>query len=202
MRLRTWQPGEVIVRREVWRGKPRMALPVFVVRDEPDLLVTYIAESAPFGFPEQDPTGRPHPYSNRGGWQGNGVLCLHRSDDAYAVMVFWKGEHRDFWGWYINFQDPYRRTPIGFDTHDREVDLWSEDGVTWHRKDFERLQLRVVKGTYTPEEAAEVLADAQRVEAELLAGKRWWDDSWTRWAPSDDWPQPTLPEGWEKMKTS
>jgi len=195
--MRIWQPGEVIVRREVWRGQPRMAVPVIVVRDEPEQLVTYIAEGAPFGFVDQDPTGRPHPYAGRDGWRGHGVLCLQRPREAYAVMVFWKGEGRDFWGWYINFQDPFRRTPIGFDTHDHEVDLWSEDGRTWHRKDFELLERRVTRGTFTPAEAAAVLAEAERVEAELIAGRRWWDDSWADWSPPDDWTVPTLPKGWE-----
>lgn len=197
--MRTWQPGEVIVRREVWRGKLRMGVPVIVIQDKPELLVTYIPEGAPFGFPERDPTGRPHSYSSRSGWQGHGVLCLHRPRDAYAVMVFWKGELRDFWGWYVNFQDPFRRTSIGFDTYDREVDLWSEDGRTWHRKDFDLLERRVTRGIYTPAEAAAVLAEAERLEAELIAGKRWWDDSWTRWAPPGDWPQPILPNGWEQV---
>lgn len=42
--MRVWRPGEVIVHREVWRGHPRRAVPVIVVRDEPALLVTYTPE--------------------------------------------------------------------------------------------------------------------------------------------------------------
>ncbi|HEV8353784.1 MAG TPA: DUF402 domain-containing protein [bacterium] len=77
---------------------------------------------------------------------------------------------REFWGWYINFQAPFRKTDIGFDTFDHELDLWSEDGLTWYRKDFELLEQRVAAGLFTPAEAAEIRARAERVEAEMMRG--------------------------------
>jgi hypothetical protein len=49
-----WADGECIARREVWRGRVLSAIPVLVIRDEPELLAVYMAESAPFVFPEGD----------------------------------------------------------------------------------------------------------------------------------------------------
>ena len=55
----SWQPWQPIVRREVWHGRPWLGIPVYVVSDEPELLVTYIPERAPFGFAEGDWPGGP-----------------------------------------------------------------------------------------------------------------------------------------------
>ena len=47
-----WSEGEVIVRREVLNdGRAWLEVPVVVVRDEPELLATYVAEGTPFHFP-------------------------------------------------------------------------------------------------------------------------------------------------------
>ena len=50
-----WSEGEVVTRREVLSdGRCWMHMPVVVVRDEPGLLATYIAEETPFTFPPGD----------------------------------------------------------------------------------------------------------------------------------------------------
>ena len=38
----TWAPGETIVGQSVWGGKVRVACPMFVIHDRPDVLATYI----------------------------------------------------------------------------------------------------------------------------------------------------------------
>ena len=66
-----WQAGETIVRREVRNdGWAWLEIPVVVVRDEPDLLATYIPTGAPFTFP-------PGPESTRGrtASAGRGTAC-------------------------------------------------------------------------------------------------------------------------------
>ena len=61
---------------------------------------------------------------------GHGTLMLRRPGDRYSIWVFWDGDEREFECWYVNFEEPYRRSKIGIDTLDHELDLWSEDGVT------------------------------------------------------------------------
>src|SRR4051794_23709614 len=121
-----WAEGETILRREVLNdGRPWLEVPVVVVRDEAELLATYIAEGAPFQFPEGDwptATGR-HPWSGRERWTGHGVLMLQRPGEAHAIWVFWHGPDRVFRGWYVNLQEPFRRTDIGYDTQDLELDV-------------------------------------------------------------------------------
>ncbi len=70
----------------MWQGRPWLGTIVFVVRDTPDLLVSYLPEDAPFGFPEGDwPGDGRHPWHGRGAWEGHGVLMLQRPGESYAV---------------------------------------------------------------------------------------------------------------------
>jgi Protein of unknown function (DUF402) len=181
-----WAEGDVVTRREVLSdGRCWASFPVVVVRDDPDLLVTYIAEGAPFTFPPGDwptPDGR-HPWADRACWTGHGVLMLHRPGDMYAVWVFWQGPTREFHGWYVNLQEPFRRFHGGYDTQDLELDIWLPCGGGWVLKDDELLDVRVREGRFTEDQARAFRREAARITAELDAGHRWWDESWSRWRP-------------------
>jgi predicted RNA-binding protein associated with RNAse of E/G family len=112
------------------------------------------------------------------------VLALRRPQDAYAVIVFWEGPQRDFACWYVNFAEPPRRTADGFDTQDLELDLivWPDGRL--ELKDDDALDLRVHEGRFTEDQARATRAEAARLIADLEAGRRWWDDDWSRWHPS------------------
>jgi hypothetical protein len=181
-----WSEGETILRREVLNdGRPWVETPVVVVRDEPELLASYIPTGAPFHFPEGDwptPNGR-HPWHGRTGWEGHGVLMLQRPNEAHAVWVFWHGPERAFHGWYVNLQEPFRRTAEGFDTQDHELDIWVPAEGPWVLKDDELLDVRVREGRFTQDQANAFRAEAARITSDLDAGRRWWDDAWASWAP-------------------
>jgi len=196
-----WREGDVVVRREVWRGRPWAAIPVIVVRDDPDLLAAYIAEGAPLGFAQADGfPGGAHPWSGKDAWRGHGTLMLQRPDDAHAVWVFWRGAERSFAGWYVNLQAPARRWDGGYDTLDHELDLWvPAGGEGWEWKDRERLADRVTDGRFTEDEAAAIREEGDRVATELDAGRHWWDDAWAAWAPDPAWPAPTLRGDWADL---
>lgn len=187
----------MIARREVWRGLAYAAIPVVVVRDEPELLAVYVPEGAPFGFHDEDWPPGPHPWRQYGSWRGHGMLALHRPGAAHAVHVFWTGPARRFRRWYVNLQAPYRRTEIGFDTLDHVLDLWSTDGRTWHWKDDEALERRAAEGYFTEAEAAAIRAEARRFEDEVCEEGPWWDLTWADWRPDPAWRVPELPAGWE-----
>jgi hypothetical protein len=191
-----WQPGDVIVHREVWRGVPWLASPVIVVEDAPGLLATYMPEEMPLAFPPSA-DGRPHPWAGKERWTGHGVLVLRRPGEAYSVWHFWDGPSRRFAGWYLNIEEPHRRTAVGYDTQDLELDVWIPAGEPWRFKDEECLEQRVREGRYTE---AQVTA-ARRVGGELGAmldrGERWWDDGWASFVPEPGWRAPAFPEGWE-----
>lgn len=110
-----WQPGDVIVRREVLRGQVWSGMCMYVIQHTDDLLVLYLPENTPIGFGNgtfPTPDGG-HPWNTGGDvrWQGHGILQLHRPDDAYSVWVFWAGADRAFRCWYLNLQAPMQLTP-------------------------------------------------------------------------------------------
>ena len=191
-----WSEGEIVVRREVWRGSPWMAVSIIVVADEPELLATYLPPGAEFVFPKGDHGLGPHPWHGRGGWQGHGVLMLQRPGERYAVWHFWDGPERAFAGWYVNLQEPFRRTQMGYDTYDLELDVWIPAGGEWSFKDDDLLDVRVDEGRFTTAEAAEIRALGATIGTMLDRGAQWWDPSWSRWEPAPDWSVPAPADGW------
>jgi hypothetical protein len=185
-----WSEGDVVVRREVLNdGRCWLAVPVVVVQDNEELLATYIASGAPFTFfpgPWPGETGL-HPWHGKREWEGNGVLMLQRPGETYAIWIFWHGAERAFRGWYVNFQEPFRRTADGYDTQDLELDIWAPVDGPWEWKDDEVLEQRVDEGRFTPEQVAAVRVEGWRVADLLDAGERWWDDAWAGWRPPAGW---------------
>jgi hypothetical protein len=195
-----WRPGDVILWREVWRGRPWFVWPVRVVEDRADLLALYVPEGTPFGFPAGSwPWEDGHPWSRRDDprWQGHGVLTLHRPGSAHSVWVFWSGAERNFLGWYVNLQEPLERTSRGVDTCDHELDIWIEPDGTWRYKDDELLDGWVERGRWTAEEVAGIRAEGARVAADLDASRRWWSDAWREWKPDPSWTAVELPPDWD-----
>jgi Protein of unknown function (DUF402) len=190
-----WSAGDVVARRDVWRGQPWVGVAAIVVRDEPGLLALYVPEGAEIAVARGD-FPIVHPWSGRTAWQGHGIVQLHRPGDAYSVWVFWDGPDRRFYAWYLNLEEPFRRNELGVDIRDNELDLWSPDGSVWHWKDAELLEQRVAEGLYTPEEAEAIKAEGDRLHAEVSNGGAWWDEAWAEWEPPDDWAPPRLPPGW------
>lgn len=191
-----WGHGEVIVHREVWRDVPWCVAPVVVVEDTPELLVTYLPEETPFAFPPSA-DGRPHPWLGKRAWEGHGVLMLRRPGEAYSVWHFWGGPERSFAGWYLNLEEPFRRTPVGYDTQDLELDVWIPVDGPWRFKDEEQLEQRVREGRYTEEQAAATRALGHELGAMLDNGERWWDRQWAGFEPDPSWRAPAFPAGWE-----
>ena len=124
---------------------------------------------------------------------------LQRPGDAHAIWLFWDGPERRFAGWYVNFQRPFTRTPVGYDTQDLELDIWIPEGGPWQWKDVEKLDERIRDGRFTRQEAEEIRAEGARFAADLDAGLRWWEDSWREFEPNPGWKVPNLPAGWDAV---
>jgi len=198
-----WGEEDWVVRREIWRGKPWMGTIVRIVEDRPGLLVSYLPERAPFGFPDGDWPGGLHPWHGRGGWQGHGVLMLQRPGESHGIWHFWEEPGRRFAGWYVNIQRPFTRTPIGYDTEDLELDIWIPDGGSWQWKDLDALEDRVRDGRFTRDEVEAIKAEGLRIAADLDAGRRWWDERWRDFQPEPGWEPPAeLPAGWNAARTA
>jgi hypothetical protein len=201
-----WTPGETIVRREVLNdGRPWVAVMVYVVEDTPDQLVTYLPEGAEFGFLDgrfPTRTGR-HPWNRGEGtcWQGHGTLMLQRPGQDHALWHFWEGLDRAFDHWYVNIQQAFRRTSIGYDTQDLELDIVVPWSGPWEFKDRDLMSEHVQRGRYTAEQIVQVLALGDELGDELDAGRRWWDERWASWSPDPSWRPVALPPSWALVTT-
>jgi Protein of unknown function (DUF402) len=185
-----WSRGQLVTRREVLNdGRSWMQAPVRVVRDDDRLLATYLARGAPFTFPPGDWPAEDglHPWHGKEAWEGNGLLMLQRPGESHAIWIFWFGPEREFRGWYVNIQEPFRRTPAGYDTQDLELDIWVPLDGPWEWKDAELLEQRVREGRFTAPQVEAIRAEGARIAALLDAGDRWWDDAWASWTPDEGW---------------
>jgi hypothetical protein len=191
----SWSSGDAILRRDVWRGEPKVGWAGIVVQDTPELLALYMPEGSPLAFAD-DFFGGPHPWSGKDRWRGHGVLQLQRPGESHAVWVFWHGPEREFAAWYINLQEPFRRTERGFDTQDLELDIVVGRDGGWRYKDDEKLEPSIERGRWTAEEVAAIRREGARVASELDAGRRWWSDDWASWQPDPAWTTPELPADW------
>ena len=148
-----WSSGEVVTRREVLNdGRCWLEVPVVVVQDDDQLLATYIARGARLHVPAR-PLARSRRASSmarQDGWEGNGTLMLQRPGEAYAIWVFWFGAEREFRGWYVNFQEPFRRTESGYETQDLELDIWVPSTGRWEWKDADCSSSESPRGASPP----------------------------------------------------
>jgi hypothetical protein len=110
-------------------------------------------------------------------WERRHVLKLIRRGDAHSLEILWD-EQWKFEGWYVNLQAPVVETPAGFATTDWALDIIVEPNGAWHWKDEADFAEAQALGVFTPEEAAAVRAEGERV----IAAKPW-PTGWEDWRP-------------------
>ena len=196
--MAAWHPGDPVAFRFIRYGKVRGAMPHVVVRDGAELVALHIPVGARGKRPAWD--GRPirgqadREWELRDhAWHSWRVLRLIRARDWYSLDLFWDAADA-FAGWYVNIQEPLRRTPIGFDTDDLVLDLWVEPDGTASWKDEDELAAAVELGRFSPDQARAIRGEGERVLA-----ARPWPTGWEDWQPDPAWPTPTLPHGWGQV---
>lgn len=127
------------------------------------------------------------------------MVRLHPVRRSYALIRSWVSDKCCWKGWYINLEQPWRRTTVGFDTRDDVLDVTVADDLSDCRlKDEDELQHAVRVGLFSEAEAESI-----RLVAEIAIGdvkQRWWpfdESTWSAIRPIEDLPLPVLPEGWD-----
>lgn len=178
-----------------------------VIEDDPDAVVLF----QPAGAPRKHRTGRRGGPGGRnmlpGGWDGGyrdsafpgpSSVRLHPVGARYSVIRTWDDAAQEFRGWYVNLEQPWVRTPIGFDGRDDILDIRVADDLSgWEWKDADELDWSVDVGKVTPEYAKAVRQAGEDAAAQVAAGV--WPfvgSAWDRYRPPSGWPLPTIPEGW------
>jgi predicted RNA-binding protein associated with RNAse of E/G family len=134
-------------------------------------------------------------------WTGNRILSFAWPGVAHAVLAFWDAATDRFAGWYVNLQDPLRRTLVGFDTMDHILDVVvAPDRTTWTWKDEDEFQEAQRAGIITSERAAAIRAEGERAVDRLVSREPPFDREWEDWRPDPSWRVPELPERWDVVE--
>ena len=203
-----WEYGDVVVRQELLGLLPEdvvgeqpangvwLEVPVFVVADTSDHLVSFLAPGAPLRFPDGDwptPDGR-HPWAGRRQWDGHGCLMVQVPGEHHAVWHFWDGPARQFRHWYLNLQTSFVRTPTGYATQDLELDLIVAPDESVTVKDDELLEQRIADGRYHAELVDWIRRYGGAMTDRLDSRGPWWDRSWAGWTAPAEWRNPRFPD--------
>jgi hypothetical protein len=111
----------------------------------------------------------------------------------HSVWVFWENgdRGREFSRYFVNLEEPCRRTPIGFDTQDHTLDIVVQPDLTWNWRDEAELEAHVGEGFFTRELAESIRAEGTRVIDEI-SRQQHPCLSWPDWVPNPEWTIPHL----------
>jgi hypothetical protein len=189
--------------REVYRGRVWAARPATLVRDTNDLVAAYRAPGMRWKRPVRADTGERMRMPattwklEDAVWTPARMLHLMDPGAAHAIHLWWLTPDWQFGGWYVNLQEPIRRTLLGFDSMDHLLDIVIEPDLSWRWKDEDEITEVVAIGTVTRAWADEVRREGERVIARLEARRPPFCDGWESWQPDPAWPIPVLPGGWD-----
>ena len=176
--------------RDVHNGRVWRAQACRIVEDSPETIALWI----PAGAPAMIPAGGLRIPGDD--WElvekrnSRDQVCVARPGRAHSVYVFLTddGTVED---WYVNFEQPLRRSPVGFDTFDEKLDLIVAPDGSYRWKDEDELEQAAALGLLDPDE---VRAEAQRVLREWPFPTGWED-----FRPDPSWPVPQLPPRWDRV---
>lgn len=203
--MKLWEPGQIIVLREIWQNKVYSVTPVRVVQDTNRWSALYL--------PPQTKCLWPHTYEGAtiriprsewvldgSPWTTSDVLFLVQPGSGYTAVGFWDDDYR-FHSWKINLEIPMRRTLHGFDYMDQLLDIIvSADRSTWQWKDEDEVSEAQILGIFTAEQVEELYKLGERAVQTLLANEIPFDGNWENWKPNPEWRIPLdLPPGWEQV---
>ena len=205
-----WAPGDVVVHQEIWRDRVWAARPLVVVEDSPDRMLFWLpagmVRKVPMTPPDRDDPGdrsaRIINLLERGDWVHVDhiwdVSCLWilRPGDWHAVWISWLPSGEQF-GWYVNLQRPFRRTAIGIESMDLQLDIVATPDRVWSWKDADEFDQVLDRGLLDAATGERVRAEAAEVIGRLERNEPPFDEGWDRWRPDPAWATPRLPAGWD-----
>jgi hypothetical protein len=210
--------GDVVVLRELWKGRVWKARPWIVVRDRPDELVLWIPKGTPTKIPPGSGIPRDEWTLEDGSFFSDALRVVTpgiarardadsqrpprrahdlqaqsaRAGTAHSILHFF--EDGRFRRWYVNVERPLRRSRIGFDYLDLELDVLVEQDGSWRLEDEDELEEAVRLGVISADEATDVRAEARRVI------DRWpFPTGWESFVPDAGWELPQLPPDWDTV---
>ncbi len=200
-----WATGESATLRGVG-SKVFWAYPTIVVQDISELIVLYM----PTGVCGKNVDHKPAPRELLSAdqikiidsqWKLTDVLMLIIPGEAFSTYIMWETGTKNLECWYINLQEPIRRTSIGFDTMDNMLDVViSPDMSNWHWKDDDEFVEAEKLGFYTAEKACEIWAEGEKAVRLVTKERRALYSQWEKWNADPEWVVPKLSPLWQETK--
>jgi hypothetical protein len=207
--MKNAKPGDTIVARSVDREKQvvQTATPWTVVRHDEQSIVLY----KPVGTLHKVRTGRYGGPRDRmllewdGGysdqvWRHTNVLMFHRFSDAHSIWLSRDDGTQEVRWWYVNLEEPWRPTAIGFDSRDNLLDLWSGPDGEWHWKDEDELAWAIDNAWMSADRDRELRAEGERALERFRQRDEPLDEDWLGFRPAPSWTIPLLPDGWRDLE--
>ena len=205
-----WEPGDVIVHQEAWRGRVWAPRPMIVVEDKADRLLLWIPQGTVRKIPAT-PLDRIDPSTKdaraienlaRGDWiytdhtwevSSLWILC---PGDWHAVWISWSEPGAQL-GWYVNLQFPFRRTSVGIESMDLMLDIVVEPDFSWRLKDEGEFEEVVRRGIFDEELGHRVREEARDAIESIEMKQGPFAEPWPAWIADPTWPIPSLVDGWD-----
>jgi len=207
-----WNEGDPVLLRGMYAGRPAYVQSTRVVKDTPQEVALAIwpgAEcAAPHGYLHKKlADGSPwdrwietlenNLRLEKYTWHTNCFLILLEPEKYFSTLYMWNAASGEFLCYYINFQLPFTRSQLGFETLDLDLDIVIKPSYEWHWKDVEDYQQAIRLGGIRPEWVSRV-EQARAEVAERLKERRYpLDGYWLNWRPASSWTPPCLPSGWD-----
>jgi hypothetical protein len=125
---------------------------------------------------------------------------------AHSVWFFWDPRGGDFYGWYVNLEEPSVLWSdgelAGVDTTDQDLDLWVWPDRSWEWKDEDEFEERLAfPEHYWVADPEAVRAEGRRLAALAEAGLFPFDGTWTGFRPDPtlNWPD-GVPAGYDRPR--
>jgi len=205
-----WKPDDVIASRGIYRNRVWSVIPTIVVGDCLEELALALLPATECLVEETYSKGkkaarrlwdfkvadwRLAPFF----WHSSRLLLLHEPDKFYSTWLFWHETDKEFLGYYINFQLPFRRSHCGIDTRDLELDIDISPDLSFNWKDQDEYQKAIDCALILPEWTQEIEKAKLEILDRLEKCQYPFDGSWLDWTPDPTWSPPTLPGNWDKI---
>ncbi len=198
--------GDVVALRYITTdGRIEMCWPCRVVEDSNDLLALFIAAGSPFKAgpkltaSEKSAAARHDVPPGEKVWRYD-TLRLMFPGRCHSIWLFYGNESgaRRLRKYFVNLEEPFRRTAVGFDTQDHTLDIDVTPELTWRWRDESELANHVAQGFYTPALAAHARAEGERVVDCIVRRENPCTRRWPDWRPPPHWGVPNFVAGWDR----
>lgn len=195
--------GDVVALRYITSdGRIEICWPCRVVEDRADVVALFIAEGSPYmASPKKTAAQKrrqplPPVPPDRFLWR-NDTLRVMLPGRAHSVSLSWEPRSRRLLKYFVNMEEPFRRTPVGFDTQDHTLDIEATPALDWRWRDEQELANHVEEGFYTPALAAAARLEGERAIEAMRRREHACVRGWPDWRPPRDWGVPPFVAGWD-----